>query len=154
MIYEPFAKLANMLPRSPRQCSYTSVISNDNPFADYGQRRAEYMRPDFGWFAVKRLCAAGVAFPIFPEGKINWLFKALLWKNRPDIYHNHRSIIPLRYALTIHAGESGRSTRAILNAALIARDATIEAVTAALGLPCDGTSRVSEAGFVLRPIST
>ena len=95
------------------------------------------MRPDFGWYAVERLCAAGVEFPIFPEGKINWLFRAWLWKNDPDEYKNHPSIIPLRNALDIHADASNRPTRALLNAALISSDATIEAVASALGLPCD-----------------
>ncbi len=140
MIYEPFDKLFRWLPRKPKSSASSRRRAGDNPIVDddYVSRYDHYYsNPAFGWFAVKRLCAAGGGFPLFPEGKINWLFRAWLWQNHPDKYQNHRSIIPLRNALEIHADPSSRATRAILNAALISRDATIEAVAAALGLPCD-----------------
>jgi len=140
MIYEPFDELFRRLPRPPKSLASGRCCSADNPIVDdeYLLKFDNYYtNPAFGWFAVERLCAAGVKSPIFPEGKMNWLYRAWLWKRQPEQYRNHASIIPVRLALDIHAGASGRPTRAILNAALISSDATIEAVASALGLPCD-----------------
>ena len=135
MIYEPFRKLVEVLSRNQMLRPATSGPAGDNAFDDTSFRIRTYMRPDCGWFVVERLCAANMAFPIFPEGKINRLFQARLWKMWPDLYGDHPSIAPVIHAHSLHADGSNLATRAVLNAALIAKDATIETVAAALGLP-------------------
>ena len=81
------------------------------------------------------LCGSNRDFPIFAAGKLNWLFRAFLWKTSPELYGDHPSVVPVIDAWNIKSGEANRATRAVLNAALIAGDATIEAVAAALNLP-------------------
>ena len=94
-----------------------------------------YHNPAFGWHVVECLCDLNRDLPIFPEGKLRWLFRALLWKTSPELYGDHPSVVPVIDAWDINSGEANRATRAVLNAALIAEDATIEAVAAALNLP-------------------
>ncbi|MEI6674690.1 MAG: hypothetical protein WCO57_05895 [Verrucomicrobiota bacterium] len=135
MMYEPFRKLVEVLSRNPQLRPTTSGPAGDNAFDDTSFQIRTYMRPDCGWFAVERLSAANMEFPIFPEGKINRLFQAWLWKMWPDLYSDHPSIAPVRHAHSLHADGANLATRTVLNAALFAKDATIEAVAAALGLP-------------------
>ncbi len=135
MTYEPFRKLIDVLSRNPKLRPATSGPAGDNAFDDTSFQIRTYKRPDCGWFVVERLCAANMAFPIFPEGKLAYLRWALLWKMRPDLFGDHPSIAPAIHAHSLHADGSNLATRAILNAALIAKDATIETVAAALGLP-------------------
>jgi len=94
-----------------------------------------YHNPAFGWHVVECLSDSNGDFPIFPLGKLTWLFRALLWKTHPELYGDHPSVVPVIDAWNIKSGEANRATRAVLNAALIAEDATIEAVAAALNLP-------------------
>lgn len=135
MIYEPFRKLVEVLARNLRSCPTTSCHAGDEEFPETSFKRRTYNRPDCGWVVVELLCAANMKFPIFPEGKINRLFQARLWKMWPDQYGDHPSIAPVRHAHSLHADGANLATRTILNAALMAKDATIEKVAAALGLP-------------------
>ncbi len=137
-----FQTLVKVLPRAQKALQVDCNREVDRDPLDISDdssihRHQLWTNPAFGWYAVELMCDANMSFPIFPEGKINWLYRACFWKNSPQQYENHRSILPLIHAWHLHSDLSNRGAKAILNAALIAKDSTIEMVANALNHPLE-----------------
>jgi hypothetical protein len=81
------------------------------------------------------MSGAGMAFPMFPEGKLVWLYRAHLWLQNSDRYDDHPSFHPVIHALELNSNPSHRGFKALLQALLIAEDSTFELIAEALNLP-------------------
>lgn len=89
----------------------------------------------FGWRAARRLADAQAAFPLFPSGRMHWVYLAWLFFQDQERYCGHPRFRPLIDAYLLNASVDGRPSREALNAMLITSEATLEEVARRSGMP-------------------
>lgn len=128
--YEINLLVENLPPKGPRVRSLPpgSHYSGNAPFL-HG-----YEDLSFGWDAAQRLAASTDRFPVLLKGRDTWVLRAWMeLTRRPGDTRPRDNWI--HYACTIEQQLNQRPTRDVLQAALVARDATCELVALKTGLP-------------------
>lgn len=95
-----------------------------------------YSSLDFGWRAAVAFAKANRPLPFVPSGKDSWVYKAWKATADPDTFKGHPAVDVMQQAWEIRHSIAGRSTKQVLEAALISREGTdIPKLAFRLGLP-------------------
>lgn len=116
------------------------ALANDSPEAELGRKvnitddsilrfMRDYADPAFGWKVASRIVASGQFFPVWPEGNMNYVWKAWLYQKYPGYFRHDESLFPLRKAAAINADSTHRATKDMLEALLLSDDATVENIS-------------------------